>query len=172
MKNLTLILMSIVFLSFSLKTGNEEWKTHETKYYKIEYPSTWDLNLSGQMNTKFMIFAPTESASDKFKENVNLISEATKAEQTLDTYIKTSIEQIKKVLSGVKIIEDKRIKNNNDEYHKLVYQVKQGAFNLNILQNIRIVKNKSYVLTFTAEKSKYKSYLPTAEKIMDPFKLK
>ncbi|MBC8172388.1 MAG: hypothetical protein H7X71_00660, partial [Chitinophagales bacterium] len=49
------------------------WKTLKEKNYSIQYPSTWELDQSGQMGTSFILFSSLEEKEDQFMENINLI---------------------------------------------------------------------------------------------------
>jgi hypothetical protein len=55
------------------KTTIKEWKTLDQPGYTIKYPSTWELNQSGQMATSFIIFAPLELMQIESTGSVNII---------------------------------------------------------------------------------------------------
>ncbi len=171
-------LMSIFTITFLLIInssniyGQTQWKTLDNKNFSIMYPATWDLNSAGLMGTKFIILSPLSNSNDKFQENVNLITQdLTGLNVPLDKYVETSENQIKTLLSNGKLLESKRISDNNSEYHILVFTGKQGIFNLKFMQYFRIINNKAYVLTYTAEINQYDKFLPIAKKIMDSFKV-
>jgi hypothetical protein len=150
-----------------------EWKTLDHADYALQYPTDWEVNNSGAMGTSFILFAPLESEQDKFKENVNLIVQDLKGMAiNLDKYTEISEGQVKTMLTNAVMIDNKRIKNDTSEYHKLVYKAEQGVFKLQFIQYYWIVKEKAYILTFTAEQDKFTTFKETGEKILNTFVFK
>lgn len=153
--------------------SNTQWKTLSNNQYAIQYPANWELNQSGQMGSSFILFSPLESAQDSFKENINLIIQDLAGYNVdLNQYTQISEEQIKTMLQNASILESKRLKNTNGEYQKMVYTATQNNYRLKFLQYYWVAKQKAYILTFTAEQNKYDTYLNTAEKIFNSFKIK
>lgn len=166
----TLLLFSPLFLQAQ---STEEWNTFKTNAYSINYPASWSLDTSGQSGTKFLFFSPVESETDAFKENVNLIIQDLKGHDlNLNGYTKLSTEQVKTMMTNSKILESKRVKQGATEYHKIIYTGDLQSYHLTFEQYYWVVKEKAYVLTFTAEQNKFKTYQPTAEKILGSFVLK
>lgn len=173
------LLLSIpVFGQTTIKsTGNKttlnDWKTLDQVAYSIQYPSTWELNQNEQMGTSFILFSPLESDKDQFKENVNLlIQDISKYHIDLSEYTKISEGQIKTMVTNGTILESVRIKNDNGEYHKLIYSGDQGIFHLTFEQYYWVMNEKAFVLTFTCEQNKFAQKAETGEKILNSFKLK
>lgn len=150
-----------------------EWKTLAQTNYSIEYPSTWELNKGGQMGTSFILFSPLDSEKDTFKENVNLmVQDLGKENIDLNRYTEISEGQIKTLLTNSDLIESKRIKKSNAEFHKLIYTGDQGIFHLKFEQYYWVIDSKAYVLTFTSEEEKFATYSETGEKILNSFRIK
>ncbi len=150
-----------------------EWKTLDESNYSIQYPSTWDLNQSGQMNTSFILFSPLESDKDQFKENVNLlIQDLNGLNVDLNKFTEISESQIKTMVTNSKLIESKRIKNGLDEFQSIIYSGDQGIFHLQFMQHYWIINDKAFVLTFTSEKDKFAEFKDMSEKILNSFTLK
>src|SRR4051812_41424637 len=112
MKTLLSIITLLTITLASAKTGESPvWKTHSKGNYSISYPSTWQLDISGQMNTKFILFAPLEGTSDKFKENINLlIQDISSYGLDLDKFTALSVEQIKSMIDKSVLLEKKKLK--------------------------------------------------------------
>jgi hypothetical protein len=150
-----------------------EWKTLVQSNFSIEYPSTWELNKGGQMGTCFILFSPLDSEKDTFKENVNLmVQDLGKENIGLNRYTEISEGQIKTLLTNSDLIESKRIKKSNAEFHKLIYTGDQGVFHLKFEQYYWVIDAKAYVLTFTSEEEKFATYSETGEKILNSFSIK
>ncbi|HLP12689.1 MAG TPA: PsbP-related protein [Flavobacteriales bacterium] len=160
-------LLSIIF-AFTLA---DKWKTLTETDFSIQYPTSWELTQGGQMGTSFIIMAKAENDKDKFNENINLIIQDLKGTGlSLDEYTKLSLKQINDMAINAKLIENKRLKRN-PECQKLIYTATQNKMPLEFEQYYWVIKNKAYVLTFSAEEKKFKKYHITAEQIMDSFKL-
>ncbi len=180
MKHLPAILLvfTLVFttqISFAQKESKQnktEWKTYKSPGYSIDYPADWMLDESGQAGTAFIFFSPLESEDDEFSENVNFIVQDLQGMKIgLDEYTEISVEQVNTYFGNSTILENKRLKKDGKEFHKLVYTGVQGQFDLHFHQHYWIFGGKAFVLTFTTEKDKYQQYKDFAEKIMNSFKL-
>lgn len=151
----------------------KDWKKYDQPGYSIQYPAEWKLDDNSSGMPSFIIFAPTDSKKDKFKENVNLVIQDLSGKGIdLDEYTRISEGQIGKYFKDGQVIESARIKKDNGEYQKMVYIGGQGMFDLKYLAFFWVIDEKAYVLTFTGEKDKYDSYQQTAGWIMNSFQLK
>jgi serine/threonine-protein kinase len=172
MKKLLFIFLLIPTILFS-QTNNITLKTHADKEFSIKYPSNWELNSEGKMTTSFILFAPLESAQDKFKENINLIIQDLSGYTIdLEAYTAISEQQLKNAVVNFKLVESKQIKNEKDTYHHIIYEGEQAGFKLHFYQQYRVKNNKAYVLTFTAELQSVKRFSEVATKILNSFQLK
>ena len=167
-----ILIFTFLIINTIFVFGQTDWKTVNDSNYTIEYPDNWELNKSGQMGTKFILFSKLSNSSDKFRENVNLIiQDLTGSNIELDKYVEISENQIKTLLTNGKIIESKRISDKEFEYHKMIYTGKQGVFDLKFIQYYWVLNNKAFVLTFTAEIDEFGNYAKIGKKIMDSFKI-
>lgn len=174
-----IILIQFLSISAFAQTMSQEqqiindWKKLDQSDYSIFYPSTWELNQSGQMGTSFILFSPLESDKDMFRENINLLTQDLSGLKIdINKYTEISEEQIKTMVTNAILIESKRVKNGKDEFHKIIYSGDQGTYQLQFEQYYWVVNNKAYVLTFTSEKNKFTDYKETGEKILNSFTLK
>jgi len=152
-------------------TGTQAaWKTLKFDNYSIQYPSTWMPDTSRQMGTKFILLSPVESPDDKFRENVNLVTENIAGRHIdLNTYAEAAKEQLKARLQ-VTLLEGKKVKKGEGEYYKMIYSADQSNYHLKFQQYYWVTGGTAYVLTFTAEINKFAGFKPTADKIQDSFK--
>jgi hypothetical protein len=168
MKSFSILLILIPFCSFSQNSEKVELKTYSRDNISLTYPSHWELNESGAMGTKLILFSPLESAEDNFRENVNLIiQDLSGYNLNLAAYTKISVDQIPTVVTNYKLIESKTISINNEPVHKLVYDGDQGIYHLRFEQYFCIKDNHAYVLTFTTKQDTYSSFKETGEKILN-----
>jgi hypothetical protein len=148
----------------------EGWKTLSENNYAIQYPSNWELNQNGQMGTNFILLSSLENKEDQFRENVNLIiQDLTSRNIDLDKYSEISEGQVKTMITNSNLIESKRIKNGNNEYHQLIYTGDQGVYHLKFEQYYWVENEKAYVLTLTCEQSTFSEYKEIGENILNSF---
>lgn len=149
-----------------------ELKTYSKDNYSIQYAANWDLNTEGQMGTTFVLFSKPSSANDKFRENVNLmVQDLSGYNVDLDTYAAISEQQLKSMVTAFVMLENKKKKDALGEYQHVIYKGEQGNFKLTFEQHYRIINNKAYVLTFTAEQTEYDKFKPTTSVMFNSFKL-
>ena len=150
-----------------------ELKTYSKDNYSIQYTANWDLNTEGQMGTTFVLFSKPSSANDKFRENVNLIVQDLSGYNVdLDTYAAISEQQLKNTVTAFILLENKKKKDEQGDYQHVIYTGVQGNFNLTFEQHYRIINNKAYVLTFTAEQAEYDKFKNTTTVMLNSFKVK
>lgn len=153
--------------------AHTDWKTLKHKNCSIQYPSSWNVDESGQAGTSFFLFSPLESEEDTFRENVNLIIQDMKGMNIdLDQYMAISLEQIKTMITNSKLIKSERITKGANTYQKVVYTGEQGAYKLFFEQYYFVIKEKAYVVTYAQEQAKAESYATLGEAILSSFMVK
>ena len=176
----TVLFLFLTYLGFS--QGNTDatpdgksnsWKSLESDEFFMQYPDTWELNETGLGGTRFIVLAPMDSDTDRFRENVGIvIQDLTNYDLDLDAYTEISENQIKTIFENCKLIESKRMRDGKGEYHVLKYSGKQGQLPLMFVQRYWVTDDHAYVLTFTSEQSNYESYKVIGENILNSFKFK
>lgn len=150
----------------------KNWEELSEKGYSIKYPESWILDKTGKMGSSFILFSEKTSNKDKFRDNINLlVQEITDTNLDLEQFVSVLEKQIENTITKADFIESRRIKEPNDEYHKLLYTGKQGIYNLKFEQHYRIKEGKIYILTFTCEKDEYQKYSEIGKKILASFKI-
>jgi hypothetical protein len=156
-----------------LQVMNSDWKTLVQPEYSIKYLTTWELDQSGQMGSSFILFSSLESADDQFRDNINLLVQNLEGLNIdLDAFTSLSEEQIQSFGENAKLFESTRVKTKKVEYQKIIYASDMDVYKLKFEQYYFVQNEKAYILTFTAEQSKFDYYLALAEEMMNSFKLK
>lgn len=167
-----LLTLTITKVSFSTEQQNE-WAILDKDNYKIEYPSDWMLDESGNMGTSFILFSPLVNSEDKFNENVNLmIQDVSTYNLTFEQFVELSEKQIESMLTDGKILSSELVTIDGNNVQKLIFNGKQGEYDLQFEQYYMMRGPIAYVLTFTSEKNEFDKYQEVGEKIMNTFELK
>ncbi len=168
-----ILLYTLTLLALGTCMGQSgEWKSIDRSQYTIQYPVSWRLDESGKMGMDFLVASPIESQEDKFAENINLvIQDVSGMNIDLNKYVEISENQIKTMITNPVIIKSERIKGDK-EFHQIIFSGEQGVYKLKFKQQYRVINNKAYVLTYTAEQKAYDKYLGIADKIIISFMLK
>lgn len=152
----------------SKETAN--WQKFTGANYAIRYPANWQLTELLQRGVPFCIFSPLENEVDRFKENINLvIQDLSDRNIDLNKYVELSEEQVKTLVPNSSLLESKRIKSRDTEFHKVIYTGDQNNFHLQFEQYFWVINQKAYVLTLTCEQKKFADYQILGEKILNSF---
>jgi hypothetical protein len=168
------ILQTLVFYFFALLAiaQKQPVATLEKELFKVQYPNKWTIDTSRMMGSEFFIFSPKENATDKFRENVNLIIQDISGRNIdLDKYAQISKEQINTMGDGARIHESKKIKKGKSEFYKMIYDMKQGAFKLKIEQYYFVTNTRAYVLTLATESTKFANFKTVGEGVLNSFQV-
>lgn len=146
------------------------WKTYNGSNFSIQYPPSWEFSTPANIGVSFVLLSHLENNFDKFRENVNLmIQDLSGREIDLNKFIELTEAQMKYYGTNSVFLENQRIKNSNNEFHKLVYTAVQGIFQLWTEQYIWMINEKAYVLTLSCEQAKSSDYKEIGEKILNSF---
>lgn len=167
-KSSILILLSTIVL--------ETWNNYVSTQNKFEtsYPGTWTKK-DGNNFVSFL--APSEGSMDLFQENINItVQDLSKQPMTLDGFTKLSKDQVVSLLGQSAMLSLTNKICYGQSCAEMVYvmaknPVKSINLDLKIKQIWFIKSNKAFVLTYTAETSRFNNYLGIADKILSSFKL-
>jgi len=163
-------LLIVLMTTQILISQNNSSKEINRNSYSITYPSELRLDESGRNGTEFFLFTEKTNAGDDFIENINLIIQDLKNMNIdLNKFVEITESQVR---DAGKLISSERITlNGNQEYQKLVYQLKMGKQDLKIFQYDFVKDEKAYILTFSSQSSEFDNYSEKMIKIMNTFKL-
>jgi hypothetical protein len=122
---------------------------YQSGWEKIEYPGV-PLSTTGyKVIVNFL--APIVNASDQWREYlmIQVLNQST---------VKSLVPQVKTTLAG------------NPGY-KLVYTNNEESFHLKTLEVWTTIGDHTYLLIYKAEATKYSSYLPIIQRMLDSFKV-
>ncbi len=162
-----LILFTLICVS-----AGAQVKSFQSVNYSIQYPELWDVDTVHKNMADVFFLSPLSSDTDKFRENVGVgIQNLHGMNVDLDKFVTLSENQIKTLVTNGNIIESRRVKYAEGEFHKIIFTGLQGVYHLKFEQYYFIYKEKAFVITFTAEENKFDDYVAVSEKILGSFKL-
>jgi serine/threonine-protein kinase len=139
---------------------------------EMQYPSSWK-KLEHTSSVKFL--SPLEGPSDRFREGLGISAFPVNNNDNRLSIDRIALETInidREQLQDFQLIKSKAATFDNNPSHVLVYTytnhnlIKIKAMDIGILNG-----NKIYVVTFYAELSKYPTYLPTIQKMIDSLEI-
>ena len=160
----------------SIKTIPGKLFTDKQFGIEIKYPQDWKAEkqeyspLTGGSIAK--IFPNTSSLN--LEVGLFIRIEDIQKSQTLSEYNQAAIEQIKKSVRNVQILEQQPIKIDNREGYQIVYtgQEQIGNFRFKVMEVWTIRDSKVYILTYRAEEKLYDTFLKDVEQtIIRSFRL-
>jgi hypothetical protein len=163
-------LLIVLMTTQILISQNNSLKEINRNGYSITYPSELKLDESGRNGMELFLFTEKTNSSDDFIESINLIIQNLKNMNIdLNKFVEITEGQVR---DNGKLISSERIATKgNQEYQKLVYELKMGDNVLKIFQYDFVKDEKAYILTFTSKSSEFDNYSKEMIKIMNTFKL-
>jgi serine/threonine-protein kinase len=155
----------------------EGFLTYTDATYKIKlvYPKEWEKKV-GELGTIVAFLSPPESASDTFRENVNIaIEDISSRPMTLDEYTNLSLSQLDQFVQNANVLESGEDTLGGIRAHRLVYTGEMESngkiYTLKWLQVYTIKNNKVYMFTYTSAEDSYSDYLDSVEQMIDSFEI-
>jgi hypothetical protein len=151
---------------------HDDWKKLEQNGYSIQYPADWRLENTGQGNTVFFLFAPSQGAQDSFKENINLTMESLRGNNvSLEKFNELSLQKLKAEVVNFAVVESKKLENADGSFWRSVFTGDLNGYHFQFEQYYFLKNDNAYVLTFVSEVNEFKTYRTTAEDIMNSFSI-
>lgn len=152
-----------------------DWETYSNPIYSIRYPSLWKFEGKrvNQVRTKFMIWAPLDSAEDVHPEYI--VHERIKMDSgdvDLDKLANLYLWQLKQSDSSYVLHKNLSVKRGED-CRILEFSVIAGEqrMPMRIIRYIWYKDDTAYLLTFMGEESGFPAYEATVTAILDSFTL-
>ena len=137
---------------------------------KVNYPFDW--SIKENIGVVAVVFLSSKSgSSDQFQENVNIIVQDISSESiTLKKYTESNMDDIKKN-PDASLIDSGEMTLGGSPGYKVVYSAKKSPFNLQVFQAWTIKNSKIYLISYTAEVSKYQDHLNSVIQMLNSFEI-
>lgn len=146
--------------------------TNKMHGFTMQYPENWSLQ-EGQYGTLVSFSSPQEK-NDTFLENINVVTEELPANYknlSLEDYVSTSLESLKKSLNDFKLVETKSIQLSGQTGKQVTYTVTQGELKPYTRQFVTLKNGVAYIVTYITTQSDPTKYLDVATQVVNSFKL-
>lgn len=143
--------------------------TETDKGYSITFPNQW------HWQRDFMgldVFSPAPIKDEQSGSLGNISVVSGKLDNVdLETFYNTNVDNLKKALRDVKIIETGKAFVDGTEARKIVYSHSMGDMKLRVLQYFVLKNGTGYIITCTSSEEEFPKYADSFEASVRSFKL-
>jgi hypothetical protein len=176
LKSIVMAIMMLGLLFPQLAAAQAAWPTYSNEAfgYHISYPPDWEFKPPNEKDT-FFVTSRLNGDGDRFRENVNCKPLRL---QIKDFNIRSAEAQI---IAGVstmpdfKLIKSTYVRWNGVEALMLEYTLSNTTngerYDIHIQQQMSVIGDVLYAITFTSEEGSYARYLPMATQIVNSMKV-
>jgi hypothetical protein len=143
---------------------------------KMQYPTDWTASTSGipSYNGIIGFYSPLQGLYDTLPAELTLSITTYSKAISLDEYTKTTLGALEK--QGIKVDESSQNTLAGKPGYKVTFSPPSPAtqttpVSLKVMQIWTIIDNKVYLLSFNADSTKFTTYLPTVQKMLDSFQI-
>ncbi len=138
--------------------------------FKIAAPAGWERKDTILESTFFTVFiSPPDGLGDKFRENLNIISEDVE-DMNLEEYYEYSREDIF-TLPDIKILNQRDSVINGMDFKILHYSFFTEQYETEAMVYVTLIKGKSFVITCGCLKGQMEAWKKPFENIIATFKV-
>ena len=157
----------------SLLNGN--FLVYESPVHRIrtQYPDGWEILIQSPSNSSLSLRfnSPPENDTDIFRENVLLVIDTISNNTILSNYTSAALTSYLETYSDLKFNElsSTNLTNGTIPAYKLVASRTQDG--LEFMQIFAIKDGQIYTILYSSEKTRYSTYLPIVEKMINSFEV-
>jgi hypothetical protein len=148
---------------------------YESPVYGIrtQYPDGWDIVIQSTSNSSSSLRfdSPPENDTDTYRENVILEINTISNNTALSNFTGAALASYLESYSDFELIEltSTNLANNTIPAYKLVGSRTQEG--LDFMQIVAMKEEKVYVISYSSETTRYSTYLPIIEKMINSFEV-
>jgi PsbP-like protein len=156
----------------SLESGS---LVYESPVYGIrtQYPGGWEIIIQNTSNSTLSLRfnSPPENDTDGFRENVLLEINTISNNTALSNFTGAALASYLELYPDLELIElsSTNLTNNAIPAYKLVASLTQEG--LDFMQIFAIKEDIVYIILYSSEKTRYSTYLPIIEKMINSFEV-
>ncbi len=157
----------------SLVSGN--LLAYESPDYGIrtQYPEGWEILIQRTSNSSISLRfdSPPENDTDNFRENVLFVIDTISNNTALSNFTSAAVTSYLEKYPDLEFreVSSTNLTNNTIPAYKLVASRTQDG--LDFMQIFAIQDDKVYTITYSSERTRYSTYLPIIERVIDSFEV-
>src|SRR5215216_640960 len=140
---------------------------------RTQYPDGWEILIQNTSNSSLSLrfYSPPENDTDTYRENVILEINTISNNTALSNFTGAALASYLESFSDFELIEltSTNLANNTIPAYKLVGSRTQEG--LDFMQIVAMKEDNVYVILYSSEKTRYSTYLPIIEKMIDSFEV-
>ena len=137
--------------------------------YTIDVPEGWTIK-EGCTEADCSFLALQDNNQDTFLENINImVADSPAKNYSAEKYTDFSIGYLPSVVENFELLERKKLPNNASV---IIYKGLKSGYQQTWKQYYYIIKEKMYIITFTAETPRFDEYIDKIQKNLDSFKVR
>lgn len=144
--------------------------TEADKGYSITFPNRWHWQRDF-MGLDVFAPAPIENEQAGSLGNISVVSGKLDNAIDLETFFNTNVDNLKKALRDVKVLETGKAFVDGAEARKIVYSHAMGDMKLRVLQYFVLKNGTGYIITCTASEEEFPKYADSFDASVRSFKL-
>lgn len=147
-----------------------EWNTFDAGNYSIQFPDGFELDSSGKTGAIFLFFPKQDTSPEGFRTNINIhLQDLSQNKIDLETYVEITKSQIQTMVENGRLMESTRVKQEEKEYHIIVYTGTFNQMNMKWFQHYHIQHDTAYILTLTCPEEEFDLLLSIGQQIISTF---
>jgi hypothetical protein len=140
---------------------------------RTQYPDGWEILIQNTSNSSLSLrfYSPPENDTDTYRENVILEINTISNNTALSNFTGAALASYLESFSDFELIEltSTNLANNTIPAYKLVGSRTQEG--LDFMQIVAMKDDKVYTILYSSEKTRYSTYLPIIEKMINSFEV-
>jgi hypothetical protein len=142
---------------------------------KVKYPALWMKQErpadAPPMGPLVAFLSPPEGPADRFRENLNITVDNLPGTVTLEEYERFSSAQLAQQMPQARLLEARDATLAGRPARRWLVTGPLGPLTLNWLIVSTVAKGKAYGLTYSAEATRFATYLGTIEEMIASFEI-
>ena len=140
---------------------------------RTQYPDGWEIIIQNTSNSLLSLRfnSPPENDTDTYRENVRFVIDTISNNTALSNFTSATLTSYLELYPDLELIElsSTNLANNTIPAYKLVGSRTQEG--LDFMQIVAMKDDKVYTILYSSEKTRYSTYLPIIEKMIDSFEV-
>ena len=148
---------------------------YENPVYGIRthYPGGWDIIIQNTSNSSLSLRfnSPLENDTDSFRENVRLVIGTVSNNTALSNFTSATLTSYLELYPDLELIELSSTNLTSSAIPAYTLVGSRTQEGTNFMQILAMKEDKVYSIIYTSEKSRYSTYLPIIEEMINSFEV-